>query len=474
MSNKNLLSGRDKELLTLSENYEAARAEGKTIYLDADDWADLADWYAVRFKYEEALEVTIYGLSQHPGNTAILVEQAYLYIDLQDIDKAKETVDSITEDDSEVRILRASLLYREDKDEEAEALLKSVEENNLANLIDVCYMYLDMGLPEKALPWLERNTRFADQEAYISVSGDCYFALERFPEAIECYNKLIDRNPYSATFWYGLARCYFCQEEYDKAIDACDYAIVSDEEFADAYLIKGQSFYHLGNEEKSFENFLLADKYGAAPSELLNSFIGLSKTAVGDWEEAYKHLEKAIGIAATQFVDDGESPLPSFYVNAALCLFRMGKTEQAHQYCQKAYTISPTDAYAYLMEGRFYMEEGQFEQGIEVWKEALKCAPYAETWDTIGSYSMEVGQLENAAMAFERVKALDPDFDNINEKLTLLYLMLGNEENFQECNQLCKRPLEPEEVEQMQQMMKGRDHKDFIKIIQQFFASFDE
>lgn len=473
MTNKNLLSGRDKELLTLSENYETAKVEGRTIYLDADDWADLADWYAVRFKYEEALEVTEYGLSQHPGNTAILVEQAYLYIDLQDRDKAIETVDSITEDDSEVRILRASLLYRDGMEDEAETLLKSVEEDSLANLIDVCYMYLDMGLPEKALPWLERNTKFADQEAYISVSGDCYFALDRLPEAIEYYNKLIDRNPYSATYWYGLARCYFCQGEYDKAIDACDYAIVSDEEFADAYLIKGQSFYQLGNEEKSLENFQLADKYGAAPPELLNSFIGLSKTADGEWEEAYKHLEKAIRATAAE-LRDLDSPLPSLYVNAALCLFRMGKTAQAHQYCQKAYAISPTEEYAYLMEGRFYMEEGLFEQGIKLWKKAVKYAPYAETWNSIASYSLEIGLLENAVKAFERVKELDPDFANINEKLTLLYLILEDEDNFQKCNQLCMRPLKPEEVEQIRKLMENKDHKDFIKIIQQFFETFEE
>ena len=42
MSKKNLLSGRDKELQELAEQYEAAKAENKPIYLDADDLADLA------------------------------------------------------------------------------------------------------------------------------------------------------------------------------------------------------------------------------------------------------------------------------------------------------------------------------------------------------------------------------------------------------------------------------------------------
>ena len=32
-------------------------------------------------------------------------------------------------------------------------------------------------------------------------------------------------------------------------VEACDYATVADDEFADAYLMKGHSFFQLGNEE---------------------------------------------------------------------------------------------------------------------------------------------------------------------------------------------------------------------------------
>ena len=76
MSKKNLLSGRDKELQELAEQYEAAKAENKPIYLDADDLADLADWYAMRGKSEQAAEVVEYGLRLHPNSTPLLVEQA--------------------------------------------------------------------------------------------------------------------------------------------------------------------------------------------------------------------------------------------------------------------------------------------------------------------------------------------------------------------------------------------------------------
>ena len=158
MSKKNLLSGRDKELQEMAEQYEAAKAENRTIYLDADDLADLADWYAVHHKYAMATEVVEYGLGIHPDNTALLVEQAYLFLDTQHKEQAKDILERIAEESSEVKVLKANLLLGEGKEEEAEAILDSIDDkDDLANIVDVSYMYIDMGFPEKALTWLTRH-----------------------------------------------------------------------------------------------------------------------------------------------------------------------------------------------------------------------------------------------------------------------------------------------------------------------------
>ena len=110
MGRKNSPSAK-KQLATLITNYEEAKAENRQLYLDADQLADIADWYASERKFEEAQEVITYGLKIHPGNTALLIEQAYLYLDTQKLQKAKKVADSITEDfDSEVKLLKAELL----------------------------------------------------------------------------------------------------------------------------------------------------------------------------------------------------------------------------------------------------------------------------------------------------------------------------------------------------------------------------
>ena len=56
MGRKNSPSAK-KELVTLITNYEEAKAENRQLYLDADQLADIADWYASERKFEEAQEV---------------------------------------------------------------------------------------------------------------------------------------------------------------------------------------------------------------------------------------------------------------------------------------------------------------------------------------------------------------------------------------------------------------------------------
>lgn len=96
-------------------------------------------------------------------------------------------------------------------------------------------------------------------------------------EAIPLYNQLIDQNPYSAPYWFGLARCHFEDLNFDQAIDACDYALIGDDEFADAYVMKGHCFYQLGNEDAALECYQKAEQmHGLAP-EFVYTYIGLCK-----------------------------------------------------------------------------------------------------------------------------------------------------------------------------------------------------
>ena len=189
MSNKNLLSGRDKELQELAEQYEAAMAGNKPFYQDADELADLADWYGTKKRYDKAFEIAEYGLKLHPDSTELMIEYAYLHLDNGKKAKAREIIENLPDTYSpEAKVVRAHLLLSEGKLDDAEQLLDTIEDKaDLANVVDVSYMYLDMGYPDKALAWLDPvKEEYSNEEAYIAVVADCLYGKGMTEEAIPC------------------------------------------------------------------------------------------------------------------------------------------------------------------------------------------------------------------------------------------------------------------------------------------------
>ena len=174
MGRKNSPSAK-KELTEIIQRYEAAKAEKRQLYLDGDQLADIADWYATERKFNDAQEVINYGLQLHPGNTGLLIEQAFLYLDTQKLSKAKEVANSITETyDSEVKMLKAELLLNEGKLEEAQQLINTIEDtDDLASIIEIVYLYMDMGYPEAAKEWIEKGQdQYGEEEDFIVLQAD--------------------------------------------------------------------------------------------------------------------------------------------------------------------------------------------------------------------------------------------------------------------------------------------------------------
>ena len=178
MGRKNSPSA-NKELNELIAQYETAKAENRQLYLDGDQLADIADRYAAERKFDEAQEVITYGLHLHPDSTDLLVEQAYLYLDTGKIPLAKKVAESITDDYiTDVKMLKAELLLNEGQLEAARSTLDTIEDTDeLETIINIIYLYMDMGYPEAAKEWLDKGTpRFGkklDLHPLIAINKAC-------------------------------------------------------------------------------------------------------------------------------------------------------------------------------------------------------------------------------------------------------------------------------------------------------------
>ena len=454
MGRKNSPSDNLNELIA---QYEAAKAEQKQLYLDGDQLADIADQYAIERRFDEAQEVITYGLKLHPGSTALLIEQAYLYLDTQQLQSAKHIADSINETyDIDVKLLKAELLLHEGQLEAAQMLLATIEEeDDLDTIINIAYLYMDMGYPKEAGPWLSKGLdKYAKEEDFMSVVAEYSYSTDQFEKASEYYNQLIDMDAYNPAYWTNLAKCRFSMEEYEKAIEACDFALAANSQFGEAYGFRAHSYFHLNNPDAAIADYKEAIRYKAISPDFGYMFIGLAYYNKEDWVSADECYRKVIRM----FEEKGDANsvlLIDTYTNDALCLLGMKKFEEAHIQCEKAKTINPEDPNIYLTEGKIYMTEDKFELGKEAWGKAVQYSPEAETWFQIGAYSMDLMMVENAKFCFEQAYQRYPEMNELAENLAIVCLMLEDVAAFTKYNKEAKHPITLEVIEELQAYVKN-------------------
>lgn len=448
MTNKNLLPDKDRELVELAERFEAARSEQKSIYMDSEDLADLAEWYSRRNRFDDAADAIDYGLKLHPDNTSLLVEKVYLHLDQFNLAKAKQTARLITEERPDVTILRARLLAEDGRLDEADLMLDTLEDKySKENIIDVAYMYLETGQRQRALEWLGHWRWDTDDQEYCAIMADNLLDQQEYREALTYYNKLVDQNPYHPSYWIGVARCHLGLGEYAKAIDACDYALLADEDLGDAYLIKGYSFVELLNGEKALEAYQNAIRCQAISHAYACLLMGQFNVDMKNWEEAYKLLQQA-----QKEEKELKDPISrsTLYSALALCLKhadKEGYKQRIMEYCLKAIDLDYYNVSAQLMAGLIFIEEGETQTGLSMWDEISELVPEANTWSEIATYSLEAFLFDHAVEALKKVEALDPDFPNLYKRLAITCILAGQPEEGYRYNRKSPSPVSQKDLE---------------------------
>ena len=207
------------------------------MYLDADEFALLAQYYGELGDYDEAELIIEEGLKMHPGSSELMLQYAKKMIYWEKYEEAYRYLLRITNDgDLELPLLKIeSLLHLERYDEAAKIIDDIISENIPQQYLytfftEIGYMYNDMNQFDRAIFFLEEGLKINPFD--LDVLTDLAYAYEMkgdFEKAIEYNNKLLDNDPYSFDGWINLGKLYSINEEYGKAVDAVDFALTINE-----------------------------------------------------------------------------------------------------------------------------------------------------------------------------------------------------------------------------------------------------
>ena len=202
---------KSKEFLNILHQYEAACQTGSSVYLEAEDLTDIAEYYHSKDDMEGADEAIEYALKLHPGAAVPLAYKARkaLLVDF-DARKADAIAEQISDKtDLDYFYIKAEIMIADGREGKADAYLKDrlndvSEDDREDYYIDVANLFIDYQQDEKCREWLMRSEE-TDSDDYKELEGRLALYAGDFKQSERIFTDLINRDPFSYTLWNQLA-----------------------------------------------------------------------------------------------------------------------------------------------------------------------------------------------------------------------------------------------------------------------------
>ncbi|MEZ4799105.1 MAG: tetratricopeptide repeat protein [Flavobacteriales bacterium] len=83
----------------------------------------------------------------------------------------------------------------------------------------------------------------------------CFDTADRTAECTEYYLAFIEKHPYSFPAWYNLGNAYQKLDQLEEALDAYDYCLAIQNDFAPAYYNKAHALFKMDKFAEAISTF---------------------------------------------------------------------------------------------------------------------------------------------------------------------------------------------------------------------------
>ncbi len=382
----------DPEFNRILSIYQEMQRTGKAAYLEDYELADLADYYDENGDDENLKQVIDLFESMHPDSYEIayargrfLLRQGKWKEVHANIEKMKEFAHYLhTEGNtdyqngiiSDIYMLKGEMALMHNNPEEADRFFRQAfdvvlpEDDKSYVAIHVASLYLQYEIEEKTIKWIERSIKLIpDNQPALEMLSYYYNDRKDIKKAEKILEKLVDEDPYSTHYWKLAGDIYLNNEQFEKAIDAYDFALAIDTDDSEALKKKAVAFIHLENYEKGIQ---LLDKYlKKIPNDfnaLLLSAICLSSS--GQVSAAIELLEHIM--EETNFGKDDPTVNQLDLFHLIVRTYRLNKElDKAIKWINKAIKLGMDKSIFHIMKGGIYIEKKMEKKAFQYFKKAI-------------------------------------------------------------------------------------------------------
>ena len=361
---------KSEEFKSLLEQYEESVMSGHPIYMDADDLADIADYYQYEGRLEDADAAISLALRFNPNAVGPLLYKSREALSMNDFEMAREYAERIrTADSVEYLYLKGEILICEDKVDEADELFRAhfreiSPDEHLDYVYDVANLFSEYNQHDKAFEWMSRS-QGDNSDDFKELMARTLFGLGKYKDSERLFNELIDHNPYSKRYWNSLASAQFMSEDYGASVTSSEYAIAIDPDDAESILSKANGLYRLDNFEEALAYF---ERYSEKVDfdEFGHLHQGTCLINLGRYEEAIARLEKAEEVATKD-----SQYLPEIYQELAFAYSEIKKPESAIYYIDKTRDLDCDHIDMEVIRGHIYLANDRLEEAEHSFKRAI-------------------------------------------------------------------------------------------------------
>lgn len=418
------------DITSLLEKYEQMRALGKKMYLDADEFAILAEYYHSVGDMDEAELLISEGLTMHPNNSELMLMKGKTLVFSEMFKEALDYLEFLSDEGNvDLPLLKIESFLQLNRYEEADEVIKRTLEEDLSTddlytfMTETAYLLNDVDKYERAIFFLEESLKIEDSNPDVLIDlSYAYEMINDFEKAIEYNNKLLDLDPYSFEGWVNIGKLYSVSGQNNKAIDAFDFALTINENEISVLKMKGLTLYlndNVGEAVRIFEQSLqLAPEDESLYDSLLEAYEAM---------EQYDEMMRLIDKKEELFGSEG------IIIKRAFVHINKNNLEKAEELFHEVPDDEKETLDYFMLEGElaFYNEDYVLAETAYM-KAALISEGNEDILDRLANISVVQEKYEQAANYLEELLEISPDYPTAKSRLAFIRFEIGTKEPFDE------------------------------------------
>ncbi|MDT0645218.1 tetratricopeptide repeat protein [Zunongwangia sp. F260] len=406
--------------------FESMLKTNDVLFFDSNEFENIIHHYLENGKIALAKKAVKLGLAQHPTSTNLKLFKVEILVFEDKLDLADgllNELQGLEASNEEVYIQKAQILSKRDNHQAAihaleMALEITLDEADVHSLIGMEYLFLEdfENAKYSFMKCLE-----ADEEDYSALYNAmyCFDFLDQKNEAIEYLNMYLNKNPYCEVAWHQVGKQYFDLKDYEKALTAFDFAIISDDYFIGAYLEKGKVLEKLGRYNEAIENYRITLELDD-PTSFAYLRIGKCFEKLGADKLALDNFKKTVH--EDPLLDKGWIAITDFYI-------KKRNYQKALYYINKAINIDEENVLYWKRYAKINNRLNFYEEAEQGYKKSLELGNYElETWIKRCDILIDLGEFETAIQNLMQAMEFYPETAEIEYRLAGLFFSLNEGE----------------------------------------------